>query len=159
MTSRAPFETRLGRGWVTFEGDDLSGIVLPGCARPSGSLDEEAPPAVEKLRQELVVYFNGDPAAWPQAPDLAERARTPFLRSVYRVVCGIPPGEKMTYQAVADAAGYPGAARAVGSAMARNPYAPIIPCHRVVPSGGGVGHYGGGSTMKRKLIEMETGDA
>ncbi len=93
MTGRAPLETSLGRGWVTFEGDDLSGIVLPGCARPSGSLDEEAPPAVEKLRQALVEYFNGEPAARPQVPALAERARTPLLRSDYRVVCGILPGD------------------------------------------------------------------
>ena len=86
---------------------------------------------------------------------MIESAPTPFLRSVYRVVSEIPTGAVMSYGDAAAAAWSPGAARAVGQAMARNLFAPIIPCHRVVPASGGVGHYGGGSDLKRAMLDME----
>jgi methylated-DNA-[protein]-cysteine S-methyltransferase len=61
----------------------------------------------------------------------------------------------MSYGEVAAAAGRPKAARAVGTAMARNPFPPIIPCHRVVASNGGLGGYAGGLDMKRQMLTME----
>jgi methylated-DNA-[protein]-cysteine S-methyltransferase len=78
---------------------------------------------------------------------------------VYRVVAAIPSGKTMTYGEVAGAAGNPKAARAVGQAMAKNRFAPIIPCHRVVPASGGVGSYGGGSELKKAMLDMEAGGA
>ncbi len=78
-----------------------------------------------------------------------------FQRRVYRVVCRIPPGEVRSYAWVAAAAGSPGAARAVGQALKQNPHPLIIPCHRVVASGGGLGGYSRGLALKRALLDLE----
>jgi len=81
---------------------------------------------------------------------------TPFMRRVYDVVRRIPSGETRSYGEVADAAGRPGAARAVGAAMARNRICLFIPCHRVVGSSGIGGWSGtGGLEQKRALLELE----
>ncbi len=79
---------------------------------------------------------------------------TPFQRKVLKTIGKIPPGETMTYGEVAKAAGRPGAARAVGNVMARNPIPLILPCHRVVASNG-LGGFTGGLEIKRKLLKLE----
>ncbi len=83
---------------------------------------------------------------------------TPFTRRVYNVVLKIPLGETRTYQWVAWRSGSPGAARAVGQVLKRNPYPLIIPCHRVVGSGGKMCGYSGAGGIKRKreLLELES---
>lgn len=78
-----------------------------------------------------------------------------FHARVVDIVRAIPKGSTMTYGEVAQKAGNPGAARAVGAIMATN-FDPNIPCHRVVGSAGKIGHYNrGGPTAKRKLLEEE----
>lgn len=79
---------------------------------------------------------------------------TDFADRVYGVVAGIPAGMVSTYAAVAQAAGIPGAARAVGQALRRNPFAPRVPCHRVIASDLSPGGFQGevsGKAMERKL--------
>jgi methylated-DNA-[protein]-cysteine S-methyltransferase len=80
-----------------------------------------------------------------------------FYQSVWRACAEIPKGETRTYGWIARRIGKPGAARAVGRALGANPFAPIIPCHRVVRSDGGWGGYSapGGVAAKRRLIEQE----
>lgn len=79
----------------------------------------------------------------------------PFKERVYDIVRAIPEGEVRTYKEVAIAAGSPGAARAVGSLMAKN-YALDIPCHRVIKSDGSLGNYNrGGAQAKKKILEKE----
>ncbi len=80
---------------------------------------------------------------------------TPFAKKVYQAVLSIPLGEVRTYQWVAKKAGRPGACRAVGQILKKNPYPLIIPCHRVVASGGGLGGYQQGKKMKRLLLDLE----
>lgn len=78
-----------------------------------------------------------------------------FADAVYAVVRAIPKGSVMTYGAVAKKAGSPGAARRVGTLMAKN-FDPTIPCHRVVRSDGSLGSYNrGGEKTKRVLLEKE----
>jgi methylated-DNA-[protein]-cysteine S-methyltransferase len=78
-----------------------------------------------------------------------------FIEKVRRVVAAIPRGSVMTYSEVARIAGFPGAARAVGSLMAKN-YDPNIPCHRVIRSDGKVGDYNrGGPARKIELLLQE----
>lgn len=86
-----------------------------------------------------------------------EERFTPFQREVYRVVRGIGYGETLSYAGVAVLAGSAGAARGVGTAMARNPLPVIIPCHRVIGAGGAMGGYSapGGVLSKRRLLTME----
>lgn len=91
-----------------------------------------------------------------QVPPLDLRWVTPFERRVLETVRAIPRGQVRTYQEVARAAGCPGAARAVGQVMARNPVPLFVPCHRVVRADGTLGEYsGGGPGVKARLLAME----
>jgi len=80
---------------------------------------------------------------------------TAFQRKVYDVVRKIPKGQTRTYAQVAVAVGKPGAARAVGSALAKNPFAPKVPCHRVIRSDGGMGGFAWGINKKIQLLQRE----
>lgn len=72
-----------------------------------------------------------------------------------RALLSIPYGKTATYAELAQAAGAPLAARAAGTACAKNPLVIVVPCHRVVRAGGAIGHYGGGVEMKKFLLDME----
>jgi O-6-methylguanine DNA methyltransferase len=78
-----------------------------------------------------------------------------FERRVLETLVSIPNGELRSYGWVAREAGRPGAVRAVGNVCARNPVPMVVPCHRVVPAAGGLGDYGYGPELKRKLLERE----
>jgi len=80
---------------------------------------------------------------------------TPFQQKVYDIVGGIPKGKTMTYAQVAVAIGQPKAARAVGNALNKNPFAPVVPCHRVIRSDGSIGGFASGSSKKIKLLKSE----
>lgn len=90
-------------------------------------------------------------------PDNPEQYRlTPFQWAVLRVVMTIPLGETRSYAWVARQIGRPGAVRAVGTALRKNPFPVIIPCHRVIKSDGSLGKYAGGDDgRKQALLEME----
>ncbi len=85
--------------------------------------------------------------------DLA--AHTIFEKKVYRALRKVPTGKVISYGELAERAGYPGAARAVGSAMRKNRLPIVIPCHRVIPATGGIGEYSAGKQWKRWLLEYE----
>ena len=85
----------------------------------------------------------------------AQRTPTPFEEAVYTVVRRIPRGETRSYQWVAKQLGNPGLARAVGNALHRNPYAPRVPCHRVVRADGSLGGYAGGPSKKLAVLRKE----
>jgi len=78
-----------------------------------------------------------------------------FQQSVLRATYSIPRGSVSTYQRVAASLGIPKGARAVGNALANNPFPFIVPCHRVISSNRHIGGYGGGIEMKRALLERE----
>jgi AraC family transcriptional regulator, regulatory protein of adaptative response / methylated-DNA-[protein]-cysteine methyltransferase len=80
---------------------------------------------------------------------------TEFQKKVLNALRLVPRGEIRTYKELAALAGRPKAIRAVGNTMARNPVPLLIPCHRVVPSTGGVGNYGLGVQLKRELLSRE----
>lgn len=110
-------------------------------------------PADHELARRLAAYFEGDDVSFDDVPlDLPDE--TPFQAAVRRVVRAIPRGEVRTYGEVAAAAGRPRAARAVGQVMATNPVPPIVPCHRVVAVGG-LGGFGGGLDLKRRMLARE----
>ncbi len=101
-------------------------------------------------------YFAGDETALERLTVDLELASGEFHRHVYETLRRMaPPGVTTTYGELAAAAGRPGSARAVGTAMARNPVPLVVPCHRVLASGGGLGGYGGGLDMKRSLLAIE----
>ena len=104
-----------------------------------------------KARRWIADWFAGKSPSVP-----IELEATPFERRVYDVGRRIPRGRTLTYGEVADRAGAPGAARAVGQAMRKNPVCLFIPCHRVVGAGS-LGGYGGpdGEALKRRLLSAE----
>jgi methylated-DNA-[protein]-cysteine S-methyltransferase len=79
----------------------------------------------------------------------------PFQRQVLRAVFAIPRGRVSSYSRIAASVNRPGAARAVGTAMATNPFPLVIPCHRVIQSSGHIGEFGSGRPMKKTLLEIE----
>jgi AraC family transcriptional regulator of adaptative response/methylated-DNA-[protein]-cysteine methyltransferase len=88
-------------------------------------------------------------------PPVDLRGLSPFDVRVYRAVRAVPPGSTVTYGDVAAQIGSPGAARAVGGAMARCPLFPAVPCHRVVRASDGWSGWGGDPATKRRLLAAE----
>jgi O-6-methylguanine DNA methyltransferase len=80
---------------------------------------------------------------------------TPFQRRVYAALGKVTAGTTLSYGELAKRAGYPGAARAVGSAMKKNRLPIVIPCHRVTPVSGGIGEYSAGRKWKCRLLKLE----
>ena len=85
------------------------------------------------------------------------KAYTPFQQAVWRACMEIPAGQTRSYGWIAKKIGKPGAVRAVGSALGRNPFAPVVPCHRVIKSDGTLGGFSapGGLKVKIKLLKKE----
>ncbi|HUY42858.1 MAG TPA: methylated-DNA--[protein]-cysteine S-methyltransferase [Acidimicrobiales bacterium] len=139
-------------GIFSVEGDEraVTAIYLPNDQRRASS--GPVPRAVARAAAQLREYFDGRRKTFSVA--LADVPATDFQRSVWSTMRDIPYGSVMTYTEVADAAGHPGAQRAVGNTCHANPMAVIVPCHRVVAATG-LGGYGGGDAVKRYLLELE----
>ncbi len=106
-------------------------------------------------RDTLDAYFagEGDPQGLPFDLTLVP---APFRHAVLETLHdSVPRGEVVTYGTLAERAGNARAFRAAATACARNPIPIVVPCHRVLPSGGGIGNYGGGPERKRALLELE----
>jgi len=115
----------------------------------------EAPIRLDRLRAELDEYFAGRRRRFEIALDWSLIG--PFGRKVLRRTAAIPYGGRLSYSEVAAEAGSPRGARAAGNALGANPIPIVIPCHRVLRSGGALGGYGGGLERKRWLLELEGG--
>jgi methylated-DNA-[protein]-cysteine S-methyltransferase len=110
------------------------------------------PLAHSKLAEEIVAYLEGK-GPCPQAElDVADL--TDFQKEIYAIVREIPRGRTLTYGEVAALSGRPKAARAVGRAMASNPFVILVPCHRVIACLG-QGGFAGGLELKEKLLALE----
>jgi methylated-DNA-[protein]-cysteine S-methyltransferase len=106
-------------------------------------------------RDALSSYLEGEDDALELPVDL-ELVHAPFRHKVLETLHDtVHRGELVTYGALAERSGNPKAFRAAATACARNPVPLVVPCHRVVPSGGGIGNYGGGVARKRTLLELE----
>jgi methylated-DNA-[protein]-cysteine S-methyltransferase len=114
----------------------------------------EAPAELDEARRELDLYFEGKlrdfdlPLDWQLSDG--------FRLRVQRAIAGIPYGETLSYTEVAARAGNERAVRAAGTACGRNPIPVVVPCHRVLRSGGALGGYGGGLPMKEALLRLES---
>jgi O-6-methylguanine DNA methyltransferase len=84
---------------------------------------------------------------------------TPFQKKVWTALRRVPYGKTISYAELARRAGHPRAARACGSANGANPVPLFVPCHRTLATGGGLGGFGGGLPLKRKLLALESGVA
>jgi methylated-DNA-[protein]-cysteine S-methyltransferase len=113
----------------------------------------EAPARLDPLRRQLDEYFAGSRRRFEYPIDW--RLVRGFGRDVLRVTAHIPYGKVSTYSDVAVRTGRPRASRAVGNALGANPMPIVIPCHRVVRTGGGLGGYTGGVQRKERLLLLE----
>jgi methylated-DNA-[protein]-cysteine S-methyltransferase len=128
--------------------DDLAHRVSPRVL--------EAPARLDEVRRELDEYFDGrrDHFDLPLDWQLSRGFRKTVLERLY---ADVGYGHTVSYLELATMVGNPKASRAVGTAMATNPIPIVVPCHRVLRSGGQLGGYGGGLPVKVKLLELESG--
>jgi O-6-methylguanine DNA methyltransferase len=157
------FETRFG--WVGLAWSDrgLMAVSLPQPTKaeawgrlPAGSDESPAEPSgldVADLVADLQRYFDGVPVEFDVLLDPS--LGTDFQRQVWDITRAIPRGETRTYGELARLVGSPRAARAIGQAMACNPWPVIVPCHRVVGHDGRLTGFGGGLVMKERMLVME----
>ena len=110
--------------------------------------------AIRDLAQDITRSLEGQVVVFPLEILALERC-SPFQQQVLRADHAIPRGRVSTYGRIAGHLGVPRGARAVGRALAKNPFPILIPCHRVVRSDGAVGGYRGGTAMKRALLALE----
>ncbi|HEY7961754.1 MAG TPA: methylated-DNA--[protein]-cysteine S-methyltransferase [Solirubrobacteraceae bacterium] len=113
----------------------------------------EAPARFEQVRRELDEYFAGARRDFDVALDRV--LMSAFAQKVLAATAAIPYGSVSTYTEMAAAAGSPRGSRAAGNALGSNPIPVIVPCHRVLRTGGNLGGYGGGLNRKRWLLELE----
>jgi methylated-DNA-[protein]-cysteine S-methyltransferase len=162
----AVFETTLGHSGLAWRGDTVVRCQLPEADpdQARARLAEAVPDAVEApvpatlvpAVEAVVALLRGEPVDTSVVP-LDMSAVPVFHRKVYEFVRTIAVGHTMTYGDVAAALGEPGAARAVGRAMGTNPFAPIVPCHRVLAANGAIGGFSGpgGVATKQRLLALE----
>lgn len=113
----------------------------------------EAPARFDELRRELDEYFERRRREFELPLDW--QLTRGFVCTVLKQTNRIPYGETRSYAEMAELVGSPRAFRAAGSALGANPIPIVVPCHRVLRSGGGLGGYGGGLDVKRKLLQIE----
>ena len=160
------FDTDLGPCGVAWSEQGLTRLQLPeadGLAterrlrqRSGNSAAEAPPPSIARVVASLQRYFAGEKVDF-SANTLDLTGVGTFYRKVYAAARRVGWGETATYGDLARQAGAPGAARAVGQALSRNPVAVIIPCHRILASGNKVGGFSalGGTVSKQRLLGLE----
>jgi methylated-DNA-[protein]-cysteine S-methyltransferase len=162
----ALFDTAIGRCGIAWSGRGIAGVQLPEASesrtrarmRQRFPLAREAspPPNVRRVLDGIAGLLRGE------ASDLSgvglDMDEVPsFHRRVYEVARAIPPGATLSYGEVAERLGDRTAARAVGQALGSNPFAIVVPCHRVLAAGGKAGGFSasGGTRTKLRLLSME----
>jgi methylated-DNA-[protein]-cysteine S-methyltransferase len=157
-TADSPFgplllaQTRRGLVRVGLPNQDADALLADLATQVSPRV-LEAPAQLDRARRELDLYFEGGltkfglPLDWRLSKD--------FRRRVLRAIARIPYGQTRSYTEMARSAGNERAVRAAGTACGSNPLPLVVPCHRVLRSGGALGGYGGGLPMKEGLLQLE----
>jgi methylated-DNA-[protein]-cysteine S-methyltransferase len=162
----ALFATAIGRCGIAWGERALVGVQLPEASDAATRVrlvrglpklrETEPPPWVQLAIVRIQALLNG------LLDDLADipldmESVPPFHRRVYEITRAIPPGRTLTYGEVAQQLGDPAAARAVGQALGHNPFAPVVPCHRVLAAHSGAGGFSaqGGVATKLRMLEIE----
>ena len=157
MTTHTKISTLLGELTLVAEHGTLSGVYFPGhWTRPDpASFGERAEHGFEEAERQFNEYLAGERTSF-DLPTVADGSE--FRRRVWERLERIPYGRTVTYGELAAELGSPTLARKVGGAVAHNPLAIIVPCHRVLGKGGRLTGYAGGLERKRLLLELESAD-
>lgn len=160
------FETAIGACAVVWGAHGIVGTQLPERDEPATrrrvqarfpAAREADPPDDVRRAIDAIVALLGGKAVDLSPIDLDMDGVPPFDRAVYAAARSIPPGATLTYGEIAARIGEPGAARAVGQALGRNPFAIIVPCHRVLAAGDRPGGFSasGGAATKLRMLAIE----
>jgi methylated-DNA-[protein]-cysteine S-methyltransferase len=164
----ALFETSLGPCALVWGAGGIRAAVLPEadptatvsriCDRYPEAAAAAPPPDITHAMASITRLLAGEPVDL-QRIQLDMTGIPAFHRRVYDDIRRIPPGATLTYGQISQRLNAPGSARAVGQALAANPYLLIVPCHRVLATGGGMGGFSapGGVDTKRRLLAIERG--
>jgi methylated-DNA-[protein]-cysteine S-methyltransferase len=162
----ALFDTALGTAGIAWSERGVAGVQLPEADRDrarrrlhrrfAGAAEAEPPPEVRRAVDGITALLGGEPVDLGAVP-LDMDCLPAFDRRVYDVARTIPAGATLTYGDVAARLGDRRAARDVGQALARNPFAIVVPCHRVLAAGDRVGGFSapGGVATKLRLLSIE----
>lgn len=149
-------ESPLGTMLLAASDRGLCGVWFEGQRHgPDASTWREDPhhPVLVETIEQLRAYFAGERTSFDLPLDL--QGGTPFQQSVWSALLGIPRGGTTSYAALAREVGKPQAARAIGAAVGRNPVSIVVPCHRVLGTGGSLTGYAGGLERKTALLQLE----
>ena len=167
------FDTAIGACAIAWSARGIVALQLPESTpertvarlrrRLPGTQPDTPPPAVRAAIDGIVALLDGEPIDLSGVV-LDETGVPEFHRAVYAIARTIAPGSTLSYGDIATRLGDPTEARAVGQALGQNPFAVIVPCHRVLAAGGAIGGFsaGGGATTKRRMLAIEqarVGDA
>jgi O-6-methylguanine DNA methyltransferase len=158
----ASIESPMGRHWIAVSDDGV--LAVDRAEDPVAILrwlDDRWPgagpaataPLLQRAGVALVAYLEGRASAISVPLDTGWAS--PFDREVWTAVQAVPYGATASYGEVAASIGRPRAARAVGSALARCPLSPLVPCHRVIHADGSIGGWGPDLSTKRRLLRLE----
>jgi methylated-DNA-[protein]-cysteine S-methyltransferase len=167
MSGYSIFETAIGTCGIAWGDAGVLGVQLPESTpddtrrrlarRFPASSESTPPPELARAIADITSLLAGKSTSLKEiAVDMSRVAE--FERLVYSAAREIPPGATFTYGEIARRIGHPGAAREVGAALARNPFAIVVPCHRVVAANGKTGGFsaGGGVATKLRLLAIES---
>ena len=162
----ALFDTAIGRCGLAWGEHGISGVQLPEMGeretrarmlqRFPAAGEAAPPPEMKRVIDRIAALLRGEVSDLSTIALDIDEVPT-FHRRVYEAARAIPPGMTLSYGDVAARAGAPGAARAVGQALGRNPFPIVVPCHRVLAAGGKIGGFSaqGGIATKRRMLAIE----
>jgi methylated-DNA-[protein]-cysteine S-methyltransferase len=162
------FDTAVGRSGIAWSARGVVGVQLPEklerltrmriLRRFPDARATRPPPEIRRAIEDITALLCGKTIDLGSV--MLDMTHVPaFERRVYEAARRIPAGRTLTYGEIATRIGAPGSARAVGRALGRNPFAIVVPCHRVVAAGGKIGGFSasGGTSTKRRLLAIESG--
>jgi len=146
------YETEIGAISISEIAGEIKSLVFLGGNISGSKAQIKESGVLKEAHAQLKAYLKGKLRVFslPLAPDGTE-----FQLNVWKALCDIPYGKTASYKEIAAAVNNPRASRAVGNANNRNPIPIFIPCHRVISSDGKLAGYGGGISIKDKLLKLE----
>jgi methylated-DNA-[protein]-cysteine S-methyltransferase len=150
------YESPLGRMLLAATDSGVAGIWFVGQRHgpdSTGWREDPSHPMLQQAMAQLRDYFEGRRTQFSLPLDLGRG--TTFQQSVWQALLAIPPGATSTYAELGRRLGRPQAARAIGAAVGRNPVSIVVPCHRVLGTGGSLTGYAGGLERKAALLRLE----
>jgi len=139
-------------GWLRLECNGKRITAIKFSAIPQSSFNKTDSVVIRRAKKQIVEYFEGTRKGFTVPVDLGNA--TVFQKAVWNGLRQIDYGKTLSYTQLSKRIGHPGAQRAVGSALGKNPIGVILPCHRVVATKG-LGGFAGGLTRKKKLLDHE----